>query len=91
LLQFNNAVQQKDFAAFHANVATPFAAQVTPQQMRQAFGSFIDRKANISAIKDASAILQPGPSINERACSTLSGFFPCNRSRFTSRTNSVAG
>ncbi len=76
LLQFNNAVQQKDFAAFHANVATPFAAQVTPQQMRQAFGSFIERNANISAIKDASAILQPGPSINERGVLNLSGFFP---------------
>jgi hypothetical protein len=44
--------------------------------MRQAFGSFIDRKANISAIKDASAILQPGPSINERGVLNLSGFFP---------------
>src|SRR4028119_1668219 len=76
LLEFNKAVQQKDFSAFHATVATPFAAQVTPQQMRQAFRSFIGRKTNIAAIKDASAILQPGPSINERGVLHLQGFFP---------------
>lgn len=76
LLSFNNAVQQKDFSAFHATVATPFAAQFSPQQMRQAFRSFIDRKTNIAAIKDVSAILQPGPSIDEGGVLSLSGFFP---------------
>jgi hypothetical protein len=76
LIEFNKAVQQKDFSALHATVATPFAAQFSPQQMRQAFTSFTDRKTNLAAIKNTSAILQPGPSIDERGVLNLSGFFP---------------
>ncbi|HEX8237399.1 MAG TPA: hypothetical protein VF600_15670 [Abditibacteriaceae bacterium] len=76
LLLFNNAVQKDDFAAFHATVATEFAAQFSPQQMRRAFGSFIDHKTNIRAIENESAVLQPGPSIDEGGVLTLAGYFP---------------
>jgi hypothetical protein len=76
LLLFNNAVQKKDFSGFRATVATEFAAQFSPQQMRRAFQRFIDSKTDISAIKNATAIFQPGPSIDEGGVLNLAGYFP---------------
>jgi hypothetical protein len=76
LLKFSSAVQKNDFSAFHSTVATQFAQEFSPEQMRQAFTSFTNQKTNLAAIENASAVLQPGPSINERGVLNLAGFFP---------------
>ena len=76
LLTFNSAVQKKDFSALHATVATSFANQFSPEQMRQAFAGFINRKNNLGAIVNANVILQPGPSIDERGVLNITGYFP---------------
>jgi hypothetical protein len=76
LLDFSNAVQKKDFSAFHATVATEFAQEFSPEQMLQAFRTLIDKQSNLAAIQNASVIFQPGPSIDERGVLNLAGFFP---------------
>jgi hypothetical protein len=76
LLKFSSAVQKNDFSAFHSTVATQFAREFSPEQMRQAFTSFTNQKTNLAAIENASAVLQPGPSINERGVLNLAGYFP---------------
>jgi hypothetical protein len=76
LLDFNAALQKKDFTAFHGTFSTDFAEQFSPQQLRDVFKVFLDNKINIGVIKNLSATFQPQPSIDEEGVLNISGFYP---------------
>ena len=76
LLDFNDAVQTKDFTAFHAKASTPLKQQVTPEKLRTAFQAFIDRRVNIGGLKDLEAKFAGEPKVDGEGVLTVKGEYP---------------
>jgi hypothetical protein len=81
LLDFNEAVQAKDFAAFHARASTPLRQQITPDKLREAFQAFIDRKVNIAPVKDVEAKFAGPPKVDGDGVMTVKGEYPTRPTR----------
>jgi Ca2+-binding EF-hand superfamily protein len=81
LLDFNDAVQLKDFSAFHARASSPLRQQITPEKLREAFQSFIDRKVNIAAVKDLEPKLAGPPKVDGEGVLTVKGEYPTRPTR----------
>jgi hypothetical protein len=73
LLDFNQAIQARDFTAFHAKTAAVLQKQKTPQEMQMAFQDFINRGLNIAAIKDIQPEFDAPPAIDENGWLVIGG------------------
>ena len=75
LLAFNDAIKQDDFTEFREQIATLWQKQVTAEQLKSAFAEFIEKKLDISGIKDLQPTLDPA-QINSDDLLLLNGFYP---------------
>lgn len=64
LLQFNDAIQAKDFTGFHKKISALWQSQITPEQLLEVFHSFIDQHVNIAAIATVEPVFEPAPKID---------------------------
>jgi hypothetical protein len=76
LLAFNRAVQAKTFATFHKQIAEVWRKQITPEQLRKAFASFIEQEVDISPIADLQPVFDPAPGFDEDGFLQLKGHYP---------------
>ncbi len=76
LLEFNNAIQAKDFRLFHAAIADMWKGQITPDQLHEAFQSFILDEADLGDVKDAVPVFDEPPILGEDGILTLAGHVP---------------
>ena len=81
LVDFNDAVQAKDFSGFHAKASTPLRQQITPEKLREAFQSFIDRRVNIAAVKDLEPKFAGPPKVDGDGVLTVKGEYPTRPTR----------
>jgi hypothetical protein len=63
LMDFNEAVQDGDFADFHTKISKTWQKQTTPEKFNQAFGEFINKKVDISNISSSEPQYSPDPSV----------------------------
>src|SRR5262245_31699970 len=75
LLNFNQAMQQKDFTAVHATLSETWKKEITPKQLQRAFQEFIDQEINIGPIKDLKPRLMPRPLINDKDMLVVTGSY----------------
>ena len=80
---FANAVDTEDFSKLHSKASSDFQSSYTPSQMKDAFGSIIDKKdLALPSLKNAGSVtatFSPAPSIrNEKGLNilVLTGDFP---------------
>ena len=76
LLAFNRAVQAKNFATFHKQIAEVWRKQITPAQLRKAFEPFVDQEVDISPIADLQPVFEPEPGFDEDGFLLLKGYYP---------------
>jgi hypothetical protein len=76
LLDFNDAVKSRDFSGFHARCSAPLRQQIPPDKLRQAFQAFIDRKVDISAIRDLDPSFDVEPTVDGDGVLAMSGQYP---------------
>jgi hypothetical protein len=76
LLSFNDAVQQQSFSDFYEGVSKAWRAQLTKGQLQRAFQPFLDKKVDISGIKNVEAVFDPAPAINSDGLLVLTGSYP---------------
>lgn len=77
LLSFNSAVQSQDFSAFHKSIAKLWRDQATPDQLKTAFKSFIEKKFDIgSVVKSVKPTFDPAPAINSDGVLVAQGSYP---------------
>jgi hypothetical protein len=76
LIAFNQAVQTGDFGSFHESIAKAWQGQVSERRLREAFQSFIDRKVDISSVKDLDPKLEGTPRIDGSGVLHVRGEFP---------------
>ena len=81
LLDFNDAVQSKNFTEFHAKASAPLRQQVSPEKLREAFQSFIDRRVNIASVKDLEPKFDGGPKVDAEGVLTVKGEYPTRPTR----------
>ncbi|HSH38709.1 MAG TPA: hypothetical protein VK993_07980 [Chthoniobacterales bacterium] len=76
LLAFNRAVQAKNFTAFHKQIADIWRKQITPQELQEAFATFVDQEVDISQIADLQPMFDPAPGFDEDGLLLLKGDYP---------------
>ena len=86
LLEFNDAVRSRDFAAMHAGASTPLRQQVTPEKLRGIFQAFIDERIDISGIKSLEPKLAGEPTIDADGVLTVEGEYATKPVRTAFRT-----
>ncbi len=63
LLDFNDALQKKDFTDFHSTISKVWQKQITPAALQTNFQAFIDGKADMSDINSMTAKFTGSPEI----------------------------
>lgn len=76
MLAFNRAVQAKNFTTFHKQIAEVWRKQITPEQLRKAFATFVEQEVDISPIADLQPVFQPAPGFDEDGLLQLKGYYP---------------
>lgn len=65
LMDFNEAVQDGDFADFHTKISKTWQKQTTPEKFNQAFSEFISKKVDISNISSSEPEYSPDPTVQQ--------------------------
>jgi len=77
LLEFHRGIQAKDLTLFWASLSeSSWKTSITPEELEEAFQTFIDDRTSISAIKDANPVFDEPPVIDEHGYLVLSGHYP---------------
>jgi len=76
LLDFNQAVQAKDFTPFYEKLADIWKKETTAEQLEKAFQEFIDKKINIGVIKDVAPTFDPAPAMTAKGDLIVGGQYP---------------
>lgn len=63
LMQFNEAVQAKDFTAFYNSIAPFWQKQTTAEKLQETFQGFIDKNVNIGWIENVTPAFDSAPSV----------------------------
>jgi len=82
LLDFNDAVQRKDFTAFHASLARPMREKYTPQALQGVFQTFVDQKIDLAPIRAVEPVFEPAEArVSASGELPLKGRFPTQPSQ----------
>lgn len=76
MLDFNAAIQAKDFAAFYKTISATWKDQITAKELGNVFQGFIDNHIDLGNIKDVAPVYDAPPKINEDEVLVLSGHYP---------------
>ncbi|HQU83626.1 MAG TPA: NTF2-like N-terminal transpeptidase domain-containing protein [Pyrinomonadaceae bacterium] len=66
ILDFNDAIQKKDFADFHSHVSKPFQKEASPERFNEVFKDFIAGKVDFSEVEDLQATFTDTPSVEKQ-------------------------
>jgi hypothetical protein len=84
LLAFNNAVQEKSFAAFYQEQTVPtFRKQFPLEKFSAAFQTFIDKGYDISNIAKSDPVFDVPPAIDSDGVLVLKGQYPTRPNKVT--------
>ena len=84
LLAFNDAVQEKNFAAFHKQeLATLFRDQMPLEKFTTAFQSFFDKGYDIADIKKSEPVFDEPAAIDSDGVLSVKGSYPTRPNKVT--------
>ena len=76
LLEFDAAIQAKNFTSFYSGLAEAWKAQSSPDDLAQAFRMFTENEIFITGIKDVQPVVGEPPSINNQGVLVFMGHYP---------------
>jgi hypothetical protein len=76
LLDFNKAIQDKNFDGFHTRISRAWQEQISSEKLKEVFQQFIDKNLDISSIKSVDPVLTDPPEINSNGLLVLKGYYP---------------
>ena len=85
LLDFNRAVQDRDFTAFHGGIAELWKKEISPQGLQKVFQSFLDNRVDLGGIADLVPVLEGSPREDERGRLVVAGHYATMPSRVSFR------
>jgi hypothetical protein len=81
LLDFNAAVQSKDFTAFHASLSRAMRTKYTAEQIQGVFHKFIVQGINLAPIQGVKPQFDPAPKLTSNGTLVLKGHYPTRPSQ----------
>lgn len=81
LLDFNEALQEKDFSRFHATVSTTWKGQITPERLAEVFQPLIDAEVDLAPIDQVAPVFSEPPALDEDGLLVLEGYYPTQPSQ----------
>ena len=81
LLDFNAAVQAKDFTSFYETISRTWQGQTSAEQLAETFKSFVDNQIDISPIQNVTPEFNAPAVIDNKGALNITGFFPTQPSR----------
>ena len=85
LLAFNQAVAEKSFTRFHAQISRTWQEQIASEKLQEIFADFIEKQIDISSIKDVEPILTEPPAIDSNGILILQGYYPTHPAKVNFR------
>lgn len=76
MMKFNEALQAKDFAAFHSYISELWQKQATASELKDVFQPFIDAEIDISPARNLEAVLDVEPWIDDNGWLEVVGHYP---------------
>ena len=73
LLLFNDAVQARNFKAFHASLGTAWKSETTPRKLQEIFHEFVDQNIDFAEIADVDPTLDGIPAIDNNGWLVFKG------------------
>lgn len=71
VLDFNDAIQSKDFTSFHSNISKPFQKQASPDRFKEVFAEFMDNNINFREVNDLEADFSDTPKVGKESGYTV--------------------
>lgn len=78
---FAAAVNQKDFADFHAGVSAELQEQATPEEFAEVFATFLDQEIDLSVLEGMEPLFTTAPAMAADGTLHLEGYFASTPSR----------
>ena len=78
LIQFNEAIQKKNFEDFYNYVSLAWQGQLTPKRLQSAFQPFIDNAVNVGSVRSLIPTFDSPPEVNSEGLLILSGHYQSN-------------
>lgn len=81
LLDFNAAIQNKNFGDFYRSISNKWQSQLSEKRLERAFQPFIDSGMDFGEIRDGAPVFDQKPRINSEGLLVASGYFPAKQFR----------
>lgn len=81
LLDFNQAIQARDFTTFYGKLSDLWKKETTAEKLRTVFHEFVDQKVDIGGIKNSNPQFAPPPVVNDKRVLVVEGQYPTEPSR----------
>jgi hypothetical protein len=76
LLEFNHAVQARDFTDFYGVLSDVWKEQTTPQQLQMTFREFLDKNVDIGTIQEVKPQLARPAAVSDQGILAIAGEYP---------------
>jgi hypothetical protein len=81
LMTFNKGLQAKSFADFHKSISIVWKKQISPEQLAEAFRTFVEKELDLTPIQNLTPAFEAPPSVNSDGVLILVGFVDADRIR----------
>jgi hypothetical protein len=76
MVDFNEAIKAGNFETFYAHISEFWKAQTTASELQAIFQKFIDKKFDLSFVKQIEPIIEEKPIIDEHGALQIKGHYP---------------
>lgn len=81
LMAFNKGIQAKSFVEFHKGISIVWQKQITPQQLAEAFRTFVEKELDLTPIQSLTPAFDSPASVNSDGVLILAGAYPTEPSK----------
>lgn len=69
------AINRNDFGGFRAHVSRLWQSQVTEEQLREAFKEFMEKRIDLTPLKNETPVFSQKPALDENGALNLQGYY----------------
>jgi Sec-independent protein translocase protein TatA len=71
-----DAVNKNDFAGFHGQIARLWQGQITADELKQVFASFVENQIDLSPLREQVPVFSQKPAVDADGVLALEGYYP---------------
>ncbi|MBU1693228.1 MAG: hypothetical protein KJ726_04220 [Verrucomicrobia bacterium] len=70
------AVHKNDFTGFHGHISRLWQGQITADELKNVFASFVEKKIDLSPLREQTPVFSQKPAVDADGVLALEGYFP---------------